>query len=67
MIRSFTMLTTTANDALHPLHQRIPVAWNGTNWLLWLIEAEGDIAALLRPSHRDPDVVGFHHREHRPE
>ena len=50
VIRSFTILTTTANDALRPLHTRTPVVLEAVDWPLWLGETSGDAAALLRPS-----------------
>lgn len=50
VIRSFTIVTTTANDTLHPLHERMPVVLEATDWPVWLGEQEGDRAALLRPS-----------------
>lgn len=50
VIRSFTILTTTANDALRPLHERMPVVLEEQDWPLWLGETGGDCAALLRPS-----------------
>ena len=52
VIRSFTILTTAANDALRPLHERMPVILEVADFPLWLGEggATGDFAALLRPS-----------------
>jgi len=50
VIRSFTIVTTGANDALRPLHERMPVVLEPDDWPLWLGEQEGDRAALLRPS-----------------
>jgi len=50
IIRSFTILTTDANDELRPLHERMPVVLEEADWPLWLGEANGEAAALLRPS-----------------
>lgn len=50
VIRSFTIVTTSANPALQPLHERMPVVVEPADWPLWLGEAEGDAAALLGPS-----------------
>ena len=50
VIRSFVILTTSACAALRDLHERMPVVLEETDWGLWLGEAEGDAAALLRPS-----------------
>ena len=47
--RSFTIATTTANNTLRELHERMPVILDQPDWPLWLGEAEGDPAALLRP------------------
>jgi putative SOS response-associated peptidase YedK len=50
VIRSFTIVTTTANQTLQPIHERMPVVLERADWPLWLGEAEGDRSALLRPS-----------------
>lgn len=50
VIRSFTIVTTDANPSLRPLHERMPVVLEPDAWPLWLGEAEGDPAAILRPS-----------------
>ena len=49
-VRSFTVITTTAMDALGHLHERMPVVLEPSDWPAWLGEAEGDPAALLLPS-----------------
>ena len=49
-VRSFTVITTTAIDALGHLHERMPVVLEPSDWPAWLGEAEGDPAALLLPS-----------------
>ena len=49
-VRSFTVITTTAVDALGHLHERMPVVLEPADWPAWLGEADGDPAALLRPS-----------------
>ena len=50
VIRSYTIITTEANDALRPLHERMPVVLEPAAWPLWLGEVEGDAAPLLAPS-----------------
>jgi putative SOS response-associated peptidase YedK len=50
VMRTFTVVTTQANDALRPLHERMPVVLEEAAWPLWLGEAEGQAADLLRPS-----------------
>lgn len=50
VLRTFTVLTTAANAVLRALHERMPVVVESPDWPLWLGEAEGDFAALLRPS-----------------
>lgn len=50
VIRSFVILTTNANDELRPLHERMPVVLEETDWSSWLGEDDGDAAGLLRPS-----------------
>ena len=50
VIRSFTILTTTACAELRDLHERMPVVLEMADVPVWLGEAEGDVGALLRPS-----------------
>ena len=50
VVRTFTIVTTEANATLRPLHTRMPVVLEPADWALWLGEAEGDPAPLLRPS-----------------
>ena len=50
ILRTFTILTTNANSALRPLHERMPVILEPADWPVWLGETDGDFAALLRPS-----------------
>jgi putative SOS response-associated peptidase YedK len=50
VLRSFTIVTTNANPELRPIHERMPVVLEQPDWPVWLGEAEGDRAALLRPS-----------------
>jgi putative SOS response-associated peptidase YedK len=50
VMRTFTIVTTQANDALRRLHERMPVVLEEDGWPLWLGEAEGAAGDLLRPS-----------------
>lgn len=50
VIRSFAIATTAANEALRPLHERMPVVLEQADWPVWLGEAEGDPQVLIRPS-----------------
>jgi len=50
VIRSFTIVTTSANDTLRPLHERMPVVLEPGDWPVWLGETDSDPAALMRPS-----------------
>jgi putative SOS response-associated peptidase YedK len=50
VLRTFTIVTTQANETLRPLHERMPVVLEEAAWPLWLGEAEGSAADLLRPS-----------------
>lgn len=49
-VRTFAIVTTEANDALRPLHARMPLVLEPADWPLWLGETEGDTSTLLRPS-----------------
>jgi putative SOS response-associated peptidase YedK len=50
ILRSFTIITTTANQLLRPIHERMPVVVEPENWPLWLGEVEGDPMKVLQPS-----------------
>ncbi len=50
VIRSFTIVTTSACPTLRPLHERMPVVLEPKDWPLWLGEETGDLSPLLRPS-----------------
>jgi putative SOS response-associated peptidase YedK len=48
-IESFTIITTEANDALRPLHERMPVILAPEHYDRWLAGAPAEAQALLRP------------------
>ncbi len=51
-IKSFTIITTTANALLQPLHERMPVLLAPENWAIWLGEtaaSDAALKALLKP------------------
>jgi putative SOS response-associated peptidase YedK len=50
VIRSFTIVTTSANEALRPLHERMPVVLEPADWPLWLGETGGNPCEPMRPS-----------------
>jgi len=50
VLRTFTIVTTQANQTLRRLHERMPVILEEATWPLWLGETEGEAAELLRPS-----------------
>ncbi len=54
ILRSFAILTTSANGQMSALHERMPVILEQADWPVWLNESEGDPVSLLRPS---PDGV----------
>jgi putative SOS response-associated peptidase YedK len=45
-LKSFTIVTTAANELLRPLHGRMPVVLPPDRWAAWLGEAAADHAAL---------------------
>lgn len=53
ILRTFTILTTTANATMRPLHERMTVILEPQDWPVWLGEAPGDPLALLRPAAED--------------
>jgi len=52
-LRSFTLITTDANDIARPIHGRMPAIIETEDWPLWLGDDEGDAGALLRPAGGD--------------
>lgn len=50
IIRTFTIVTTAANDALRHLHARMPAVLEPADWPVWLGETDGDPAGVLHPS-----------------
>ncbi len=50
VIRSFAIVTTTANQALRPLHERMPVVLEQPDWAAWLGAAPGQAASLMHAS-----------------
>ncbi len=50
VLRTFTIATTTASADMAQLYDRMPVILEPAAWPVWLGEAPGDYAALLRPA-----------------
>ena len=50
ILRSFAILTTTANTEMSALHERMPVILEQADWPAWLDEEPGDPTLLLRPA-----------------
>lgn len=51
-LKSFTIITTAANELLQPLHERMPVLLPPDRWPCWLGEtpaSNGELKALLKP------------------
>jgi putative SOS response-associated peptidase YedK len=53
ILRSFAILTTTANARMADLHERMPVILDQRDWSAWLGERESDPVALLKPAPDD--------------
>ena len=53
IIRSFCVLTTSANRVMEAVHDRMPVILEPESWPVRLGEREGDVAALLKPAEED--------------
>jgi putative SOS response-associated peptidase YedK len=49
-LRTFAILTTSANAAMSQVHTRMPVILESTDWPAWLGETEAPPAHLLRPA-----------------
>ena len=50
ILRSFTIISTTANAEMSRLHERMPVVLEPHQWPGWLGEVEADPADMLRPA-----------------
>jgi putative SOS response-associated peptidase YedK len=50
IVRTYAIVTTTANAQMSVLHERMPVILEPTDWTGWLGEEAGDPASLMRPS-----------------
>jgi len=50
VIRTFAIITTSANKLVAPIHDRMLVVLEPEDWAVWLSEQAGDVAALLRPA-----------------
>jgi putative SOS response-associated peptidase YedK len=46
LLRTCTIVTTSANDAIRPFHDRMPVVLSGEHWAEWLDRENRDTAAL---------------------
>ena len=56
LIESFTVLTTEPNDVVRPIHNRMPVILNESDYSLWLdpaVKDPGVLAPLLKPYPAD--------------
>jgi putative SOS response-associated peptidase YedK len=49
ILRTVTLVTTSANGVMAPIHDRMPVVLAAEDWAVWLGEHPGDAAALMRP------------------
>jgi putative SOS response-associated peptidase YedK len=55
--RTFTILTTTPNELISTLHDRMPVILDARDWALWLdptLTDVGELHGLLRPASSEP-------------
>ncbi|MCW3477458.1 SOS response-associated peptidase [Limobrevibacterium gyesilva] len=55
--RTYCIITTSATGAVAEIHDRMPLVLDEADWAVWLGEAPGDPAALLRPSADDVLVL----------
>jgi putative SOS response-associated peptidase YedK len=52
-LRTFSTITTDANNLLSSIEDRMPAIIEPENWPLWLGEEEGDPTTLVRPAAED--------------
>ena len=50
VLRTFAILTTSANGTMSQLHERMPVILEPDDWLIWLGEVEGNAPGLMHPA-----------------
>lgn len=50
LVRTFSIVTTSANTVMEQLHDRMPVILERPSWSVWLGEVEGDYTELMKPS-----------------
>ena len=50
VLRTFAILTTSANATMWVLHERMPVILEEQDWSAWLGEVDGDAAGLMQPA-----------------
>jgi putative SOS response-associated peptidase YedK len=53
VLRTFAIVTTDANQVMAPIHNRMPVILEESDWPLWLGEREGEPGTLLHPAADD--------------
>ena len=53
VMRTFAILTTSANGTMQQLHERMPVILEAVDWPAWLGEVDSNIPALMRPAAND--------------
>lgn len=53
VLRTYAIITTTANDPMGWLHERMPVVLEPSDWPAWLGETEADPVSLMRPAASD--------------
>lgn len=58
VISSCAIVTTAANDAMAPIHHRIPVILTADDWPLWLGEAGKGAARIMKSAPED--ALSFH-------
>lgn len=61
-IHTFTIITTTPNETMEPIHNRMPVLLAPKNWDEWLDPEHGDVDALSRLLVPAPDGLLTAHR-----
>lgn len=47
ILRTYTIITTAANDDMRGLHDRMPLVLEERDWPVWLGEEQSDVASLL--------------------
>jgi putative SOS response-associated peptidase YedK len=57
LVETFTIITTAANELVHPIHERMPLILSPANFDEWLVSDEPPVELLATPETTDFEAV----------